>query len=66
LFEDVQKDNTSSGALKDEVKLMIQVMEMRKTYAEETSTVAGQKWKLPPSGQPGALNYYACEQLQEK
>lgn len=55
LFEEVQKESTSSGTLKDEVNLMLQVMDMRRTYVEETSTAAGQKWKLPPSGQPVSL-----------
>ncbi|XP_021949449.1 rap guanine nucleotide exchange factor 4 isoform X3 [Folsomia candida] len=55
LFEEVQKESMSSGALQDEVNLMMQVMDMQRTYAEETSTVSGQKWKLPPSGQPVSL-----------
>jgi len=34
---------------------MLQVMDMKRTYVEETSSAAGQKWKLPPSGQPVSL-----------
>ena len=34
---------------------MLQVMDMRRAYLEEVSAAAGQKWKLPPSGQPVSL-----------
>jgi len=34
---------------------MLQVVEMQRNYAEDSNTAQGQKWKLPPSGQPVSL-----------
>lgn len=34
---------------------MLHVMDMKRKYVEETTASAGQKWKLPPSGQPVCL-----------
>ncbi len=65
MFEEVQKESTSSGSLRDELNLMLQVMDMRKTYAEETTTVAGQKWKLPHGGQPVSLFGNPSAQLED-
>lgn len=55
LFSEVQEESTTSGALRDEANLMLQVMDLKRLYIEETSAAAGQKWKLPPSGQPVSL-----------
>ena len=55
LFDEVQKESNAFGTLRDEVNLMLQVMDMRRAYLEERQAAAGQKWKLPPSGQPVSL-----------
>ena len=34
---------------------MLHVMDMRRSYVEDRQNAAGQKWKLPPSGQPVSL-----------
>jgi hypothetical protein len=34
---------------------MLQVVDMQRMYDEDSNTAAGQKWKLPPSGQPVSL-----------
>ncbi|ODN00672.1 Rap guanine nucleotide exchange factor 4 [Orchesella cincta] len=55
LFKEIQEESSTSGALRDEVNLMLQVMDMKRTYVDEITAAAGQKWKLPPSGQPVCL-----------
>jgi hypothetical protein len=55
LFDEVQKESNAFGTLRDEVNLMLQVMDMRRAFDEERSAAAGQKWKLPTSGQPVCL-----------
>ncbi|CAG7720641.1 unnamed protein product [Allacma fusca] len=55
LMDEVQKDSVSFNTLYDEVLLMNQVMDIYKTYADERLQAAGQKWKLPPCGQPVSL-----------
>jgi len=55
LFDEVQKESNSFGTLRDEVNLMLEVMELRRVYTEERAVTQGQKWKLPPSGQPISL-----------
>lgn len=46
---------------------MLQVMELKRQYNEETTAAAGQKWKLPPSGQPVSLfgNTSSSEETSE-
>lgn len=39
---------------------MLQVMDLKRQYIEETTAAAGQKWKLPPSGQPVSLFGNQC------
>ncbi|KAL1462505.1 hypothetical protein WDU94_014335 [Cyamophila willieti] len=55
LASEVESDSTMWSGLTEEASLMHHVMTHMKRYQDERTASAGQKWKLPPSGQPISL-----------
>ncbi|KAI5744870.1 hypothetical protein M8J76_006025 [Diaphorina citri] len=55
LASEVESDSTMWSGLTEEASLMHHVMTHMKRYQDERAASAGQKWKLPPSGQPISL-----------
>lgn len=52
---EVEADCLEWAGLEEEASLMHHVMSQLHRYEEERAVSAGQKWKLPPAGQPISL-----------
>lgn len=55
LAGDVEADCLEWAGLQEEASLLHHVMSQLRRYQEERAASAGQKWKLPPAGQPISL-----------
>ncbi|XP_071445766.1 rap guanine nucleotide exchange factor 4 [Hetaerina americana] len=55
LAKEVEEESTKWKSLRAETKLMQRVMSCLRRHASERDARAGQKWKLPPCGQPISL-----------
>ncbi|KAG8222436.1 hypothetical protein J437_LFUL008434, partial [Ladona fulva] len=55
LAKEVEQDSVKWRSLRAETRLMQRVMSRLRRYAAERDARAGQKWKLPPCGQPISL-----------
>lgn len=55
LAGEVEADCVEWPDLQEEASLMHHVMSQLRRYQEEKAASAGQKWKLPPAGQPISL-----------
>lgn len=66
LFQDlateVEADCIQWNAMQEEATLMHHVMQLLKHYQEDKNQNAGQKWKLPPCGQPISLFSASCSE----
>lgn len=54
LAGEVEQDAMTHPSLQEEASMMHHVMSQLRRYQEDRAAAAGQRWKLPPTGQPVA------------
>lgn len=54
-FQDVGSDVENDQNLQEEISIMYNVLTQLSRYQEDRQLHSGQRWKLPPNGQPITL-----------